>query len=139
MKVRLFVTPLLLALAFGFPNAVNAQSNPQAPASAAPSDSSDASVQTLAQNVFHQAQAGSFDRSLLSQTMSSQLTDDLSAKLKTALAPLGDPTSWTLLGKKTDSGLTTYLYRLSFKDGNLDEKIVLDANGEIDGLWFTPE
>jgi hypothetical protein len=97
-----------------------------------------ASTLALAQSLLAQAQSGQFDRSALTATMSSELTQDQAAQLSARMAPLGKPSSFALETKQVKGDLTKYVYRVAFAGVTFEEDIVLERSGKVAGLWFRP-
>jgi hypothetical protein len=84
-------------------------------------------------------QSGQIDRSQLEPATSSQLTPALVNSMKNSYGRLGAPLSVTFLNEQSmTGGNTAYNYRVRFKHATLMEKFILDPNGKISGLSFTP-
>jgi hypothetical protein len=95
-------------------------------------------ILALAQSMLTQAQSGWFDRTELTSSMSSQLTQEQAAHFVSTVGRLGKPSTFVLESKTAKGSYTKYTYRVSFADATVDEQIVLDASGKVAGLWFTP-
>lgn len=98
----------------------------------------DASALSLAKSLLHQAQTGHFDRSLLASQLGSTLNADSVSQIKDQVAPLGDPTAFTLENRTKDASGTTYYYRVAFAHSGIYEELTLDGQGKVAGLWFKP-
>jgi hypothetical protein len=97
-----------------------------------------AAALALAQSLLSQAQSGHFDSSVMTSTMSSQLTADQTTQLAGRMGPLGKPSSFVLENTATKGAYTKYTYRVAFAEATIDEQVVLDQSGKVAGLWFTP-
>lgn len=112
--------------------------SPTAPA-AAPALPSDAIVEGWARDWLRHLQMGTIDRSHLDAQMNAFLTPDIVKRLSYQLGSLGDPISFLPMVKRDiGGGLTEYVYRIHFDNGEWSEVLVLDANGEIANLRFAP-
>jgi ABC-type transporter MlaC component len=77
---------------------VIAQAASASPAAAA---TSDAAVTARAKDWFHQIQTGKVDRSQLDDKMNAALTDSVLSSVSAKIAPLGDPSAFTLRRART--------------------------------------
>jgi len=98
----------------------------------------DASALALAKTLFHQAQAGKIDRTLLTATLNSQFDVATVKDMAGQLEPLGSPSTFSLQSRQKKSDGTTYLYRVLFANDAYIEELVLDKQGKVAGLWFKP-
>jgi hypothetical protein len=105
----------------------------------APAPSADPAVTTRAKDILHQAQTGQFDRSQLDDKLNADLTDAVAKNIASQMAPLGDPTSFTLTVFASQDGYNVYLYKVVFKNTTINEQLVIDPKtGKIAGLFFRP-
>ncbi len=118
---------------------VIAQAAPSATPSAAATTAADAAVAVRAKDWLHMIQAGKIDRSQLDAKMNAALTDSLLAQVSAQIAPLGDPTSFTLDNKSTANSYTVYVYKVVFPAITLFESFALDPDGKIAGLLLKPQ
>jgi hypothetical protein len=116
-----------------------AQAAPSATPSPAATSAADAAVAARAKEWLHMIQAGKIDRSQLDAKMNAALTDTMLAQVSAQLAPLGDPTSFTLADKTTQGSYTAYIYKAVFAAITLYESFVLDPDGKIAGLLLKPQ
>jgi ABC-type sugar transport system substrate-binding protein len=79
------------------------------------------------------------DRSQLDAQMNAALTDAVAKQVAAKIAPLGDPTSFTFVSKRTGDLGTLYVYRVTFKTATLDWLFALNPAGKINGMLFRPE
>lgn len=110
---------------------------PTESATSVPADT-EASIAARAKDWFHRLQTGIIDRSQLTPQVDSLLTPDLIKQLVTQLGPLGDPVSFTFVGKQSIQGMTAYVYRVTFKSGTFNEIFVLDKNDKVAGIRALP-
>jgi hypothetical protein len=108
---------------------------PGAPATAA----DDAAVTARAKNWFNQIQIGTIDRSQLDAKMNAALTDATVAQVSAQIAPLGNPSVFTLSKKMTKGSVTAYVFVVEFPKVMLYETFALDPDGKIAGLLITPQ
>lgn len=108
------------------------------PSPAAPAQD-DAAVTARAKDWFHQIQSGKIDRSQLDDKMNAALTDSMLANVSSQVAPLGNPTTFTLSRKATQNGLSVYVFALVFPSVTLYEAFALDPDGKIAGLTLSPQ
>jgi hypothetical protein len=116
-----------------------AQAYPTASPTAAATTPADAAVAARAKDWLHQIQSGKIDRSQLDDKMNAALTDTKLAQVSTQVAPLGDPSSFTLYRKVTNGSLSIYVYQVVFPSMTLYETFAFDADGKIAGLLLTPQ
>lgn len=69
--------------------------------------------------------------------MNALLTPDLVKRLSVGLGMLGEPASFTYVGRQSDSGSIAYVYRVTFKSIQMNEILALDKAGKISGLHFS--
>lgn len=99
----------------------------------------DAQATARAKEWLARLQTGNIDRTQLTSTMSSALTPSVVANVRSHYAPLGSPTSFTLIGKQSlTNGDTEYEYRVVFKQTTVTEKLIVSMSGTIDGLLLNP-
>jgi D-alanyl-D-alanine carboxypeptidase len=112
-----------------------------APAAPAPpaTEAGDAAVTARAKDWFHQIQAGKIDRSQLDDKMNAALTDSTVAQVSTQIAPLGNPSAFTLSKKITQGSVTAYVFAVQFPSITLYETFALDPDGKIAGLLLRPQ
>jgi hypothetical protein len=108
-------------------------------ASPAAATAADAAVATRAKDWLHQIQTGKVDRSQLDAKMNAALTDSTLSQVSAQIAPLGNPTAFTLTQKMVQGTNTIYLYKVTFASTTLNEIFVLDPDGKIAGLLLKPE
>jgi hypothetical protein len=100
---------------------------------------SDAAVTARAKDWFHQIQAGKIDRSQLDDKMNAAITDSMLANVSSQVAPLGNPSAFTLSRKTTQSNVSVYIFQVQFPSMTLYEVFALDADGKIAGLSLSPQ
>lgn len=108
----------------------------QATATSVPSANPDAAVTARAKDWLHQIQTGKVDRTQLTDKMSAALTDSLLSNVSAQLAPLGDPTSFTLSSKTFKAPYTVYVFTVQWPSVTLSETLSLDQAGKIAGLYL---
>ncbi|HVR47902.1 MAG TPA: hypothetical protein VMT95_14820 [Candidatus Binatia bacterium] len=108
----------------------------QAAATSAPTADADAAVTARAKDWLHQIQTGKVDRTQLTDKMNAAPTDSTLANVSVQLAPLGDPTSFTLSAKTTKDVYTVYLFKVQWPSVTLSETFAVDQSGKIAGLYF---
>jgi hypothetical protein len=92
-----------------------------------------------AEEWMRRVQTGQIDRSQLEPATSTQLTPALVTSMKNSYGRLGAPLSVAFLNEQSmTGGNIAYNYRVRFKHATLMEKFILDSNGKISGLSFTP-
>jgi hypothetical protein len=106
----------------------------QAAATSAPT--ADAAVTARAKDWLHQIQTGKVDRTQLTDKMDAALTDSMLASVSAQLAPLGDPTSFTLSAKTTKDVYTVYVFKVQWPSVTLSETFAVDQTGKIAGLYI---
>jgi hypothetical protein len=117
---------------------VIAQAATAAP-SAAPAAPTDAAVTARAKDWFHQIQANKIDRSQLDDKMNAALTDAVLAQVSVQIAPLGNPSAFTLSRKMTQDSVSVYVFQVQFPSITLVEMFALDPDGKIAGLYITKQ
>ncbi len=108
----------------------------QAAATSTPTANADAAVTARAKDWLHQIQAGKVDRTQLTDKMNTALTDSMLANVSAQLAPLGDPTSFTLSSKTSKSAYTVYVFTVKWPAVTLSETFAVDLSGKIAGLYI---
>lgn len=108
----------------------------QAAATSAPTTDADAAVTARAKDWLHQIQTGKVDRSQLTDKMNAALTDSTLASVSSQLAPLGDPTSFTLDSKASKDPYTVYVFKVVWPSVTLTETFAVDQTGKIAGLYI---
>jgi hypothetical protein len=110
----------------------------QAAPSAAPAAtaSADAAVTARAKDWLHQIQAGKIDRSQFDDKMNTALTDSMLSQVSAQIAPLGDPSGFTLSRTMTRGSLSIYVFQVVFPSITLYETFALDPDGKIAGLFI---
>jgi len=108
----------------------------QAAATSAPTTSDDAAVTSRAKDWLHQIQAGKVDRTQLTDKMNAALTDSMLANVSAQLAPLGEPTSFTLSSKMSKDPYIVYVFKVVWPSVTLTETFALDQSGKIAGLYI---
>jgi D-alanyl-D-alanine carboxypeptidase len=119
--------------------AIVAQASPAAAPSPTVTDAGDAAVTARAKDWFHQIQTGKVDRSQLDDKMNAALTDSIVAQVSAQIAPLGDPSAFTLSKKLTKGSVTGYVFAVTFPSVTIYETFALDPDGKIAGLFITPQ
>jgi hypothetical protein len=112
-------------------------SSPVPAASPPVATAADAAVAARAKDWLRQVQAGKIDRSQLDAAANALFTDALVSQASAQLAPLGNPTAFTLSQKAVQGTYTVYVYTVTFPTITLTESFVLDGDGKIAGLRFT--
>ena len=103
-----------------------------------PASGEDPAITARAKAIWAQFAAGTPDRSQFDDKMNKALTPDLVAQAK-QFATLGPATSWVYTGRKSQAGVTTYVYRVAFSSGTrLNVYMSVDADGKIGGYLATP-
>jgi hypothetical protein len=96
-------------------------------------------ITARAKEWLHRFQTGDVDRSQLETKMSTALTPDIIKSVSEQLAPLGDPVTFVIAGQSTTpSGVTVYVYHVTFKSTEVNEAFALDSDGKIAGIRFAP-
>ena len=108
----------------------------QAAATSAPATAGDAAVTARAKDWLHQIQAGKVDRTQLTDKMNAALTDSTLANVSGQLAPLGEPTAFTLSSKMSKDAYTVYVFKVVWPSVTLSETFALDQSGKIAGLYI---
>jgi hypothetical protein len=125
---------LAAALSLFLPFAIVAANVPaeaqQSPPASPPVDSDVAKATVLAKTIFKQLQSGEVDRHLLNGTISATLTPARVTAISSALAPLGQPLSFTFL-ERFPGELPIYKFRLVWGAVSFDESIAVNAAGKI--------
>ncbi len=109
----------------------------QTPAPAAPAAASatvDPKIEAMAKDWLHRAQTNTLDRSQMTDQMSAQLTPDVTQKVASQLATLGDYESFTYVETTPSDGLTVYHFVVAFKPITLNEFLALTPDGKIAGF-----
>jgi hypothetical protein len=119
--------------------AVIAQASSTETPATPPSAADDAAVTARAKNWFNQIQIGTIDRSQLDAKMNAALTDATVAQVSAQIAPLGNPSVFTLSKKMTKGSVTAYVFVVEFPKVMLYETFALDPDGKIAGLLITPQ
>lgn len=109
-----------------------------AAANSKPAAGENPAITALARQWLHMAQTGQVDRSQLTPAFAKDLTADAIAATKSALGPMGEPTSFVFLGKTSEGGVTQYQYRLTFKSGVVNMVMGIDKDGKIALIGFQP-
>jgi hypothetical protein len=106
-------------------------------ADAPPKSASDPVVRASA--AFLALEAGKIDRTTLTPSLNTDLTDAAIAAMAARLAPYGVPETFPS-GAKTDvDGVTTYVFRLKWTNGSIDYVCGFDdASQKIAKLYFLP-
>jgi hypothetical protein len=134
MLAFMLIVPPVAAVIAQAPSTA-APATPAAPATAA----DDAAVTARAKNWFNQIQIGTIDRSQLDAKMNAALTDATLAQVSAQIAPLGNPSVFTLSKKMTQGSVTAYVFVVEFPKVMLYETFALDPDGKIAGLLITPQ
>ncbi len=96
-------------------------------------------ITARAKEWLHRLQTGDVDRSQLDSKMNAALTPDIIKQVSEQIAPLGDPVSFVISGQQsTPSGVTVYVYHVTFKSSAINEAFALDSDGKIAGIRFVP-
>lgn len=142
MKPRVFSLAFLGLLIGGITCAQAASPSPApapSPSLSASPGSVDAAILLRAKEWLHRLQTGDIDRSQLDAKVNAALTADVVKQTSAQFSPLGDPVTFTFLGKQpVGTGMTAYVYRVVFKSATLNEVFVLDKDGKISGIQFPP-
>jgi hypothetical protein len=109
------------------------------PAQTGPTPSPDPAMLAQAKTVFAQLQSGKLDRTALTTEMSTALTDDKLATVKSSIGTLGPPVSFEQEHAGTQTGVRYGVYLVTFSNGTkLDFLIGIDGQGKIAGMRLTP-
>lgn len=108
----------------------------QAAATSAPTADADAAVTARAKDWLHQIQADKIDRTQLTDKLNAAITDSTLANVSSQLAPLGDPTSFTLSSKTNKGAYAVYVFKLQWPSVTLSETFTVDPSGKIAGLYI---
>lgn len=128
----------LPSIAFADPSpAPSPSTSPVSAASIAP-DAEDPAVTVKAKRYLADAQSGTIDRSLLSERMNTALTPDVVAAVAARLGPLGTPSSFEFVSRKSMGPYEQFVYKLTWPTGTFNEIFVYDGFGKIAGLLFKP-
>lgn len=129
---------LLAASLVALPAMASAATTPAPTTSASPSASASPAVtlstdqaHQLALNVLLQLQNGRIDRSMFTDQMNAQLTDDTLQKISPTLRPIGQPYTTLLSQKDEGHGITTFVFWLHSGAGAFDETITVDPAGKV--------
>lgn len=134
MKQAVIAVLCVLAFASGGTNATAASS--PAPAATAPAN---ADVLARAKAVFASLQAGTIDRTQLTDVMNKSLSDDQLKTVAAKIGPLGAPTSFDQIATGSQSGSAVYTYRLGFSNGDhLNFLFAVDGSDKISGFYLLP-
>lgn len=104
-----------------------------------PAMASDAAITARAKDWFSQIQAGKVDRSQLDDKMNAALTDSMLANVSSQIAPLGNPSGFTLSRKATQGSISVYIFQVQLASITLYEVFALDPDGKIAGLTISPQ
>jgi|SRR5579871_1827971 len=103
-----------------------------APAAAA---TADPAMLARAKNWFGQLQAGKIDRSQLTTTANTALTDDKIAGVSQAISGLGSPASFVQTSGGQQGNVSYAIYLLTFANGTkLNLFFAVDSQGKVEGL-----
>jgi hypothetical protein len=103
------------------------------------SPSPDPAMLARAKAEFAQLQSGTVDRATLTVEMSTALTDDKLATLKSAIGSLGAPVSFEQQRSGTQGGVRYTVYLVAFANGaKLDFIFAVDGQGKIAGMRLMP-
>jgi hypothetical protein len=137
MTIRFILA--LCAAAFILSPAPATAQTPAAPAATAAASPAavDPKIEALAKDLLHRAQAGTLDRSQMTDQMAAQMTPAYAKNVATQMASLGDYTSFTYAGTQQSDGLTVYQFVVVFNSVTLNEYIAITPDGKIAGLRFS--
>lgn len=141
LNTRFALAALAAVLAFGAPVASFARPHPTPTPSATPSPPpEDPAVGRVARREFVAWQAGNIDRTRYAPQTNSKLTDATVNQVATGLGHLGAFVRSEYLGpipiEGTPKGFSAYLYRMFCTNGAVYERLVIDANGKVAGIYF---
>jgi hypothetical protein len=99
----------------------------------------DAPTTQAAKKILEGLRKGSFDRTLFSDSMNKQVSDEMLTRATREFSQM-DPPEWTYLGH-TDAAADSarQVYRLKFKDYALILQAHLDASGKMDTFAVKPD
>jgi hypothetical protein len=107
--------------------------------SATATPSPDPAMLARAKNEFTQLQSGKIDRTALTTDMSTLLTDDKLATVKSAMGSLGAPASFEQQRAGAQGDVHYAVYLVTFANGTkVDFLIGVDGQGKIAALRLTP-
>jgi hypothetical protein len=110
-----------------------------APSPSASAEPLDPAVLKRAKDWFHRVQAGTIDRTQLSDDLGARLTPDNVAALAKQTGDLGDPTTFDFARAIATDAETTYIFRLTFASGQaLSWALTIDTAGKIAKLALRP-
>jgi hypothetical protein len=137
----LLVTSVLIAPAYAgaqTPAAAGSPAAAAAPAASATPATADPKIEALAKDLMHRAQTNTFDKTQLTDQMSTGLTAELTKTLASRLGPLGEPSSFIYAGSQPTDGVTAYGFLVTFSSMKVKEIFAVDATGKVAGLSFSP-
>lgn len=139
--IRSAIAAAAVAIAIGAGEPATAESTP-APspsASAAATPAPDPAVLARAKAWYRMLQTGKLDRQQMSDVANKAITDRLVAQAQAALAPLGDPVSFDQIQTASQSGISLWVYMLTFKSGDRWKfAFGTDADGRVALLQVVP-
>ncbi|HLY02151.1 MAG TPA: hypothetical protein VKR56_06590 [Candidatus Cybelea sp.] len=99
----------------------------------------DPAMLARAKNELTQLQSGKIDRGMLTSDMSTLLTDDKLASVKSGIGNLGAPVSFEQQRTGTQDDVRYAIYLVTFANGaKVDFLMGVDAQGKIAALRLTP-
>lgn len=82
---------------------------------------------------------GHIDPTLYAPGVAAKLPDDVVARVGARLAQLGPPTAFVFVRKTVRALGTVYIYRVVTANGDTQMTLGIDAQDEINGIFFRPE
>ncbi len=140
MSLRTAAVCIGLTLAAMSPLCASAQT-PGASASPGAAESPmsvDPAVAARAKDWMRRVQNGRIDRSQLDDQMNRLLTDDLLKSVATQFGPLGEPTAFELVTRKTMPPNDIYVFKATFRSTTWLWIFATGPEGKIAGLRFVP-
>ncbi len=131
----------LSLLALFAAGAAPAQTQPASSAGALPAPTPLAAEPGVAAAVraqFLEWQAGKVDQSAYAEEANRQFTPAIVAQVSAQLQPLGAPLKLTLLDRRVQDGVRSYIYAVDATKGKLHVFYAVDAAGKVVGIRFSP-
>jgi hypothetical protein len=118
---------------------------PGSPATGSPAPSASGAATTVdpaivarAKDWLHRVQTATVDRTQLDDQMNALLTDSLVTQVAAQLGPLGEPSTFTFVDKRSVGTATGYRFLATFKAAKFYELLAINDAGKISGLRFLP-
>ncbi len=138
MTFRAIAVALIMLVAAG---TASAQPQPPTPANAAPAPTPltpEPAVTAAVKTQFLAWQAGKVDHSEYAEEASREFTPAIVTQVSSQLQPLGVPLKFTLLDRRVQNGVRSYIYAVDATKGKLHVFYAVDGAGKIVGIRFSP-